>query len=288
MTTESSSSTPPAYAAEIRRAAKAIKEADAFIFTCGAGMGVDSGLPDFRGPEGFWKAYPPMKKLGLQFSMMSNPLWFENDPHFAWGFWGHRYKLYSTTPPHAGFDVVKRIAASKENAGGYFIFTSNVDGSFQKAGFPEKNLIECHGSVHWMQCSKSCTKEIWSNEGLVVNFSEETFKATDLPTCKNCGAVARPNVLMFGDWGWIGDRCSVQDRLYVEFQTNVRKNKYKLVVIEVGAGLAVPTVRFESESLGGQLIRINLRDTDCPQGAIVIPLGGKDALTRIEQAMSEL
>jgi len=53
----------------------------------------------------------------------------------------------------------------------------------------------------------------------------------------------------------------------------------------------VPTVRMEGESsvavLGGQLIRINLRDTAHPEGAIVIPLGGKDALTRIEQAMEE-
>ena len=47
---------------------------DALIITAGAGMGVDSGLPDFRGTEGFWKAYPVIKDLGYSFSEMANPI----------------------------------------------------------------------------------------------------------------------------------------------------------------------------------------------------------------------
>lgn len=56
----------PNSAPELDRAAKIIKEADAIVFTSGAGLGVDSGLPDFRGPEGFWRAYPPMQHLNLR------------------------------------------------------------------------------------------------------------------------------------------------------------------------------------------------------------------------------
>lgn len=96
-------SSPPAFSdARLRsqptmeRAAKAIREADAFVFTAGAGMSVDSGLPDFRGPEGFWRCYPPMQKLGLAFADCSNPAAFRRDPRFAWGFFGHRYNIYST------------------------------------------------------------------------------------------------------------------------------------------------------------------------------------------------
>ena len=51
---------------QYRRAAEAIRGAEALVFGAGAGMGVDSGLPDFRGPEGFWRAYPPFRKLGLE------------------------------------------------------------------------------------------------------------------------------------------------------------------------------------------------------------------------------
>ena len=54
----------------------AIAAADALLVAAGAGMGVDSGLPDFRGPEGFWPAYPAYRKLGKSFQDLANPVWF--------------------------------------------------------------------------------------------------------------------------------------------------------------------------------------------------------------------
>ena len=61
----------------IQRAAEAIASSEALLITAGAGMSVDSGLPDFRGPEGFWRAYPPLQKLGLSFADMAQPHWFD-------------------------------------------------------------------------------------------------------------------------------------------------------------------------------------------------------------------
>jgi len=61
---------------KLRLAAEAIKAADALLVTAGAGMGVDSGLPDFLGTKGFWRAYPVIAKLGLSFEEMANPAWF--------------------------------------------------------------------------------------------------------------------------------------------------------------------------------------------------------------------
>ena len=84
------------------------------------------GLPDFRGNEGFWKAYPPFQ--GRSFSQMSNPLWFHNDPQQAWGFFGHRLNLYRDAVPHAGFALLKRWGERVPL--GFFVFTSNVDGHF--------------------------------------------------------------------------------------------------------------------------------------------------------------
>ena len=78
----------------VRKAAEFIYKADAIYVTAGAGFGVDSGLPDFRGDEGFYKAYPPMEKLGLSFIDCANPDWFYADPSFAWGFYGKRKNFY--------------------------------------------------------------------------------------------------------------------------------------------------------------------------------------------------
>ena len=63
-----------------QRAAEAVREAEVFIITAGAGMGVDSGLPDFRGDRGFWNAYPPYARLGISFTEAANPDHFERDP----------------------------------------------------------------------------------------------------------------------------------------------------------------------------------------------------------------
>lgn len=60
----------------LEHAAQTLRAADALLVSAGAGMGVDSGLPDFRGTEGFWRSYPALAKLGLSFEEMANPVWF--------------------------------------------------------------------------------------------------------------------------------------------------------------------------------------------------------------------
>jgi NAD-dependent SIR2 family protein deacetylase len=114
---------------DLHRAVEAIRRAKALIFTSGAGMGVDSGLPDFRGPEGFWRAYPALKSRGLQLESTSTPHWFKSDRQFAWGFFGHRYNLYSKATPHHGFQIILNWGRQMES--GYFAYTSNVDGHLQ-------------------------------------------------------------------------------------------------------------------------------------------------------------
>src|ERR1700712_4392664 len=101
---------------DIASAIALIQSADGILITAGAGMGVDSGLPDFRGDQGFWKAYPRYAELGLNFAELANPRWFQKDPYLAWGFYGHRLHLYRTTVPHAGFALL-RAWAEKMAAG---------------------------------------------------------------------------------------------------------------------------------------------------------------------------
>ena len=136
-----------------------LRDAEAVLITAGAGMGVDSGLPDFRGNQGFWNAYPAYKRLGFNFVEMASPDRFRDAPELGWGFYGHRLDLYQKTTPHAGFAKLLSYAESKPH--GYGVFTSNVDGQFQMAGFSEEHIVECHGSIHHLQCFEGCTEAIW-------------------------------------------------------------------------------------------------------------------------------
>lgn len=264
---------------EAARARALVEQADALVFAAGAGMGVDSGLPDFRGNEGFWRAYPPYARLGLSFVDLANPAWFERDPALAWGFYGHRQALYRATVPHEGFARLLGLARRRPA----FVFTSNVDGQFQRAGFGEDAVVECHGSIHHLQCLDACGQPIFDARNPDVDVDPETFRARGaLPRCPSCGGLARPNVLMFGDDGWDSTRTDEQEQRLGRF---VARLSGRSVVVECGAGTAVPSVRGFSERLaraGASLIRVNVREPQVPRGDHVpLPLGARAALCQI-------
>jgi NAD-dependent SIR2 family protein deacetylase len=269
----------------IQKAKQLIEESDAILITAGAGMGVDSGLPDFRGTKGFWKEYPAIKDLGISFQDMANPRWFDENPSLAWAFYGHRLNLYRDTVPHDGFKILLDLVETKKN--NYFIFTSNVDGQFQKAGFDSDKIYEVHGSIHHLQCTKRCTDEITSANNEYIEVDMDKFEAMNIPLCDNCGEVMRPNILMFGDWNWNSKRASKQEYHYNKW---IKKNKSKkLVIIEIGAGTDISTVQDEGNHLskyydGISLIRINPRDYAVDEKyGVGIECGGLEGLINILQ-----
>nr|WP_249179841.1 Sir2 family NAD-dependent protein deacetylase [Burkholderia vietnamiensis] len=225
------------------------------LITAGAGMGVDSGLPDFRGTEGFWRAYPALRHYGFSFEDIANPARFASNPRLSWGFYGHRLALYRATVPHAGFGILLRWASTMKR--GAFVFTSNVDGQFQKAGFDAQHIVECHGTIHRLQCVEACTDETWPADDFTPVVNETTcLLDNEMPSCPHCGGLARPNILMFGDWQWVDRGTDQQERRLATWLDSVER----LVVVEMGAGRTVSTVRRFTERHGPRVIRINPRD----------------------------
>jgi NAD-dependent SIR2 family protein deacetylase len=124
---------------------------------------------------------------------------------------------------------------------------------------------------------------IWDNRAdIAVDFA--TMQAEQIPHCVRCGGVARPNILMFGDVSWLSERTRQQERAFDEFLTDHRHAR--LVVLEMGAGTAIPTIRYLGERLTangkGMLIRINPREAQTPAGAIAISAGALAALKLID------
>jgi len=271
----------PDLAALYAGAARLIGQADGIVICAGAGIGVDSGLPDFRGPGGFWQAYPALGRARIRFEDIASPEAFRRDPRLAWGFYGHRLKLYRETVPHGGFTLLLALVGRVQRGG--FVFTSNVDGQFQRAGFAESDIVECHGSIHHLQCTEPCSDAIWSADALVPEIDLENCRmVSDLPICPRCGGLARPAILMFNDWDWAENRTRGQ----IERLNQWRDRTQRPLAIEIGAGDTVATVRAFAEGLGAPLIRINPRQWQVlRQSDIGIAAGALQGIAGILEAL---
>ncbi len=266
------------------RVARALKEAGALVVATGAGMGIDSGLPDFRGDQGFWKAYPAYERLGLSFVDAANPERVEEDPAFGWGFYGHRLHLYRDTVPHDGYRILLDWAGRLELPA--FAVTSNVDGQFQKAGWDPARVHEVHGSIHHLQCTVPCCDDVWEcREDVPVD--PATMRAGRIPACRHCGRVARPNILMFGDGAWLPGRSALQGSRFQDFLDEHAGER--MVVLEIGAGTAVATIRWIAERLGRLpdtlVVRVNPREADIRPPHLGLAEGALPALREIDRAL---
>lgn len=262
----------------LQTAANWLRQADGLLITAGAGMGVDSGLPDFRGDAGLWQHYPALGERQKSFSAIANPYAFVEDPSLAWGFYGHRLNLYRQVQPHAGFAELLELSTRFKH--GSFVVTSNVDGQFQKAGFDEDRVVEYHGSIHHLQCLKPCQPEFWSAKDLVLDVDEGNCELRSAPPrCPHCGRLARPNILMFGDGQWLDNRRAQQYRRWEAWRRQVNR----LVVLELGAGKVIASMRTLGERQQGLLIRVNPRDYQVSApNHVGIALGAAEGIHRLK------
>ena len=265
------------------RAANVVAEADALLIGAGAGLGVDAGLPDFRSPRGFWRAYPPAETLGFCYEDVASGPWFEEDPAMAWGFIAHCAELFASSAPHEGYEILRRWAGDREDC---WVYTSNIDRHFYEAGFDPEKITEIHGFRGVLQCVVPCTRQTWPASLLGLQVDAATLRLTSpAPRCPHCGALARPNTLMFNDQKWIGDGTREQEERLTDWLQEQLRLERRVAVIELGAGTVVPNVRFQCEryaqGFGTPLIRINPGEPQVPEGAISLPLGALEALRGI-------
>jgi len=273
----------PEHHSLVEQAARLVSGAYALVVVTGAGMGIDSGLPDFRGRNGFWNAYPALGRHRIDFAQIASPDAFQDHPRLAWGFYGHRLALYRATQPHTGFDILRRWM--KNSLLGGAVFTSNVDEHFQRAGFHDCPVVECHGSIHHLQCLEGCCKAIWPATPFIPDVDEQTcLLRNDLPHCPHCGGIARPNICMFNDYQWAEQRTREQYRQLEHWLATVER----LLVIEIGAGRAIPTARNFTRHTAlkwdAPVIRINPDDAAIHGNPshVSLPMGALDALTAID------
>ena len=110
------------------------------------------------------------------------------------------------------------------------------------------------------------------------------LSTSPLPVCPHCGSVARPNILMFYDFAWLSERNYQQQIRYEQ----LLQRAGNLVIIEMGAGTAIPTVRQQGDFQSGALIRINPREPDINKSnGVSIPMGALESLQAIFDTLNE-
>jgi NAD-dependent SIR2 family protein deacetylase len=192
--------------------------------------------------------------------------------------------LYRELEPHDGFAILRRWLSSMPRGG--FVYTSNVDGHFQRAGFDPGQVYEVHGTLAGLQCLNDCGAGVFASEAYTLSIDHETMRAIPpLPACPECGGMARPNVLMFGDWGWDSSHSDAQQQRLASWLSSIVGAR--LVIVECGAGTAVPTVRHTCEDIAhryrGRLIRVNVREADVPSGHISLAMTALAALRALDE-----
>lgn len=150
----------------------------------GAGISTDSGIPDYRGPNGVWRKDPEAEKLVTY-------TYYMGDPEIRRRSWQLRRKNRALT---AEPNAAHRAVAQLERAGVPLrVITQNVDGLHQLAGMPARKVLELHGSVRSVVCTRCHAR------GSMADALARVEAGEDDPPCRECGGILKSATVMFGE-----------------------------------------------------------------------------------------
>jgi NAD-dependent SIR2 family protein deacetylase len=233
---------------DLQRAADYLKRAGQLVILAGAGVSADSELPTFRGEEGFWR------NTGKRPFQLAGYEQFQQDPAAVWAFYLSRLAQYRSHQPHEGYELLQQWC-HRLGEGNSFVFTSNTDGYFRRAGFADNQLYECHGTIGWMYCDRpDC---VFRSQGPVPIHQNrlERQDPTRIPRCA-CGALMRPHVLMFGDRSFDHRLQAPALARWEHFKQQLGVDNSPYVVLEIGAGDTVTVVEDETWALSRNALAV--------------------------------
>lgn len=222
------------------------------VVLTGAGISAESGIPTFRGEEGYWtvgsKVYQPQE--------MATHAMFARCPEVVWPWYLSRRSICRAAEPNSGHRAV--VELERAFGGRFALVTQNVDGLHLRAGSSLERTWQIHGNIDFMRCSREC--------GSLTEVPDGVEDWT-LLRCPACGAPARPHVLWF-------DECYDEARYRFESSLNAAADANLLLVVGTAgatnlpnqmAGLALQT--------GAAFVDVNPDDNVFAQAARRYPRG---------------
>jgi NAD-dependent deacetylase len=171
---------------DIESAIAVLRPAEKILVFTGAGISTDSGIPDFRGPDGLWSKVDPDDFHIDRYRSRPELRMRGWKMHLQGELWGAR----STARPNTGHEAIKRLADADRLAG---VVTQNVDGLHLVSGLDDLQVAELHGNVRKCLCL-DCA-QVWDTETVLA-----WVEAGELdPACPDCGGVVKTATVMFGE-----------------------------------------------------------------------------------------
>jgi NAD-dependent protein deacetylase/lipoamidase len=144
----------------------------------GAGVSAESGIPTFRGKDGYWRNFDPTK--------VATPEAFARDPQLVWDWYRDRRQRIGNARPNAAHEAIARLARWTDE---FLLVTQNVDDLHGRAGVAAEKMVQIHGDIFVTRCSHC--------EFRRRDYEHE--QEVGIPTCSKCSAFMRPGVVWFGE-----------------------------------------------------------------------------------------
>lgn len=220
------------------------------VVLTGAGVSAESGIPTFRGEEGYWVAggrnYRPME--------LATRAAFSRQPWVVWSWYLYRRAVCRAASPN----VAHRALALLEHGLGddFTLVTQNVDGLHRRAGNSLARTYAIHGDIDWMRCFEECTTALHPLPPEIPAAFEKDRpldeRTSALLRCPACGALARPHVLWF-------DECYDEARFRFESSLEAVAAANLLVVVGTAGATNLPTQMVDlALQTGAHVIALNL------------------------------
>lgn len=233
------------------------------IVLTGAGVSAESGIPTFRGKEGYWtigaREYHPQE--------LATRAAFDDMPWAVWAWYLYRRAVCRRAEPSAGHVALARLAAALPDR--FALVTQNVDGLHRRAGSPDATTYPIHGDISQMRCAADCVIDRWPIPDTVPDLSRGDAVAPEVQAqlvCPRCAHMARPHVLWFDE--------SYDEPRY--FLNTVRRLAGRSVLVVTAGTSAQTNLPWQVVQLAGAagatLVDVNLEDN--PFGDIAARSGG--------------
>lgn len=148
------------------------------LIITGAGVSAESGIPTFRGKDGYWRNLDPIKLATAEA--------FARDPQLVWQWYRERRRRISNAQPNAAHEAIANLAHCADE---FLLVTQNVDDLHERAGLAKAEMVQIHGDIFVTRCSRC---DFWQEQ-------EQQQEQNGVPRCAKCDALMRPGVVWFGE-----------------------------------------------------------------------------------------